>query len=112
MNFEEREEYIKPILDGALRLLLSKGTEYARSEDANANFKRIAVEEGLSPEQVCRIYLRKHLDALRYYADRLEKGQIPALTEPITGRVMDAVNYILILGSLIKEREKQLGVLG
>ena len=111
MKFEERAAYILPILTACGDALQHKGAEYARSDDSNANFKRVGNWLGLAPETVCLVYLFKHLDALKYYADRLLSGEVPILTEPIKGRVMDAVNYVLILGSLIQEREKQLGVL-
>lgn len=115
MNFQERADYIKPILDGAQKVMVDKGKEYARDSDANANFKRIAAWFGdkpirITPEIVGMIYLLKHLDSIVFYADRLADGEVPQMTEPIDGRVQDAVNYALIEGSLLREREAALGV--
>ena len=72
-----------------LKLTASKGEEYANNEasglaDQHANFKRLAEELGLTPEQVLSVYLTKHLDAVKSY---LRVGR--EFSEPIDGRIDD-----------------------
>lgn len=101
MTFSERAEYIERFLDRHCRsVMASKGTEYSQGqEDCNSNFKRQAEELGLSPLQVLKVYLNKHLDAISY---AIKTNNFDG-SEPIEGRIGDAVNYLLIAASLIDE---------
>ena len=78
-------------------LTASKGREYANSEDQLDNFKRLAVSLGLSPVQVLLVYLTKHLDSIHSYARNPEHE----LSEPIEGRIHDAILYLILLKALI-----------
>lgn len=102
MRTDERSEFIKDFLkDHIYPVLETKGVEYSQGqEDCNSNFKRGAEELGLTPQQVLKVYLNKHLDSISYAIKMNEyfKG-----SEPIYGRIGDAVNYLLILASLIYE---------
>ncbi len=50
------------------RLMQVKGEEYTVSDkDKFKNFKSIAERMSLKPEQVCLIYLLKHMDSKRNY---------------------------------------------
>lgn len=100
MNQVQFEQYTKWLLDQSAGLLVSKGAEYAGLEDRLANFKRGAVDTGASPEQVCWIYLSKHLDSLKTFIRTGKQG-----SEPIQGRIADAMNYIILLGALLHEAQ-------
>jgi len=54
-----------------------------------------------SSEQVAMIYLLKHMDSIRNYT----LHGIEASDESIEGRIMDARNYLLLLGGIIKENK-------
>lgn len=103
MNTADRNAYIEKFLDEHIRpVLMSKGVEYSQGqEDANSNFKRHAESLGMEPEQVLFVYLGKHMDSITY---AIKTGNFFDLSEPIEGRVGDAINYLLILASLIEER--------
>ena len=83
-------------LDGISR---TKGIEYAGEVDRLANFRRLGLELDLDPEHVLWVYLTKHLDAIRSYL----RAHV-VLSEPIEGRIDDAILYLILLKGLIQER--------
>ena len=84
------------------RLMKVKGEEYTVSdEDKFKNFKSIGERMNLDAEQVCLIYLLKHMDSIRNYV--LTDSEVSE--EPITGRIQDARNYLLLLGGIIYEKQ-------
>jgi cyclopropane fatty-acyl-phospholipid synthase-like methyltransferase len=76
----------------------TKGHDYAGEEDALSNFKRNADRLGLTPIQVWGVYFHKHLDAIETY---VREGGVPS--EPIEGRIQDAILYLYLLRGLISE---------
>ena len=56
-----------------------------------------------TPEVVAMIYLLKHIDSIRNYVLHGKE----ASDEPIFGRIMDARNYLALLGGLIRERKQE-----
>lgn len=85
----------------------TKGLEYmAGDNDRFSNFKRIARKYGVPTELVCAIYMEKHLDSitnfirLRCYENKVKDIE---LTEPIGGRITDAINYLTLLEGIISE---------
>lgn len=105
MTFPEFDEFQKHLMQQVEEMRTTKGKEYANSEDRFANFKRLASELGMSPEQVLWVYLTKHLDAIRSYI----RTQQTHSTEPIQGRIVDAITYLTLLAGIIFEREQQNG---
>lgn len=77
-----------------------KGIEYANSEDRLANFKRLADRLGSTPEKVLMVYFTKHLDSIEFYA---KTGKV--MSEPVEGRINDAILYLCLLRGLIMERQ-------
>ena len=82
----------------------SKGREYAGSADQLANFKRLADRLCLEPEQVLLVYLAKHLDAIDTYVRDYSAHTEPVLSEPIEGRIDDAILYLCLLKALIRDQ--------
>lgn len=83
-----------------------KGGEYAGDVDRLANFRRNATRLGLQPETVWAVYFNKHIDALMQYISDLEHGKSRPSSEPITGRALDAVTYLILFLALHDAREK------
>ncbi len=82
------------------KIMLHKGEEYTVSdEDKFKNFKSIAERISIDPKRVCLTYLLKHMDSIRNYVITGKE----ASDEPIRGRIMDARNYLLLLGGIIEE---------
>lgn len=99
MTSDEREVYFEEILKEAKELRIKKGSDYSGVEDSNRNFKEAAKRLGITPEQVLSVYLDKHLDAIHTF---IKDGVVKS--EPIVGRVQDAINYLLIFLSLVWEK--------
>lgn len=76
----------------------TKGADYSGDEDVLANFKRNAKRLGLTKEQVLGVYMNKHLDAIDTY---IRDGNIKS--EPIEGRISDAIVYLLLLRAMVRE---------
>ncbi len=84
-----------------LRTGATKGKDYAGDDDALSNFKRHAAELGLTPEQVWAVYASKHWDAIMTY---VRLGHVAS--EPVEGRIHDAIMYLfLLLGLVIEHKE-------
>lgn len=76
----------------------SKGREYATDADGLANFNNRAEQMGITPLQVWGIFYGKHSDAIFSY---LKRGEV--LSEPIEGRIDDAILYLVLLKALVRE---------
>lgn len=98
MNNQDFMSIVKTMTDEALAILDSKGKEYAGNDDRLANFKDIARELGITPQQVCLVYLKKHIRALEHSARTntisMEEGT----------RAMDCINYLFFFVALREER--------
>jgi hypothetical protein len=87
-------------------LLIVKRMEYASDADRLENFKTNAALTGLMPEQVCAVYLAKHVQSIvKHVMDgqfdwswTTEDGR-----EGLKQRIADARNYLLLLAACIDE---------
>jgi len=80
----------------------SKGKEYAHDENRFANFDRLAKELNLDRKKILWVYLTKHLDSIISFINESKEFS----SEPINGRVRDAILYLALLDGMIAE-EKQ-----
>lgn len=98
------------LLDDTLLSLRSlsegKGREYASDDDHLSNFKRLGERLGLAPEAINQVYLAKHLDSISCYVRSLNGDNSYTSSEPISGRIDDAILYLILLKALISEREE------
>jgi len=105
----KKTEFLAILEDTAetLRCLTdSKGQEYAGSDDQLANFKRLGNALGLPAEAILLVYLTKHMDSIQSYVRALTSDNLkhaPSLSEPITGRIDDAILYLILLKAIIIE---------
>lgn len=100
MNGSDFLRLIDSTAERLQRLTATKGAEYANSENQLANFKRLGQRLGLKPEAVILVYLTKHLDAIDSY---VRTGQVHS--EPIEGRIDDAILYLILLKASIHEAD-------
>lgn len=105
MNLKTRNKLIKSLLDDCLKVLLTKGGAYSGDVDANSNFKRNAKYLGMTKYQVLSVYLNKHLDGINN-AIKANPEYPEEKTEGMKGRILDAINYLSILYTLIEEDRK------
>jgi len=95
LNFIRRERKERD----KIMSITNKAGEYTRMGRANDNFYRVAEYLGIAPEEVCIVYLMKHLDAILNTA-KTEKS----LTEDTRSRLHDIANYVEILHSIMHEK--------
>ena len=102
MTGEQLEQIIDATIESIRKLRQTKGRDYAHEADPLANFKRHAANLDLTAEQIWAVYASKHWDAIMAYCKR---GQVES--EPIDGRIDDALTYLLLLKGLIADRESR-----
>lgn len=96
---------LKEYFESILKLNETKGNDYSGNEDVFANFKRNVQRLGLEPYEVWSVYFFKHLDAIETW---LRDGEVKS--EPIEGRIDDAILYLLLLRGMISEGEHSSGI--
>ena len=101
MNHQTFEGIIDQTFMTMHNLTASKGIEYANSDDQVANFKRLSGELGLSPEAVNLVFLTKHIDSIKNFVRSGGESE----SEPIIGRIDDAILYLILLKSIITEKQ-------
>jgi hypothetical protein len=80
--------------------ILGKGEEYTRGQaDRLASFKETASFAGITPRQVCLIYMNKHYQSL---ANFVATGETKS-TESIESRIMDLRVYLALMRAIIEE---------
>lgn len=99
MNASEFKQLLGDTCSQLHSLTSTKGREYANDEDQLANFKRLSKSLGISPEIVCFTYLAKHLDSIQSHLRCPEES----LSEPIEGRIDDAILYLILIKALIHD---------
>lgn len=98
---------IGEVFESIRKLSSSKGAEYRGSSgDANvhANFDRLAAMLDLSPEKVLMVYFTKHMDSITSYVNNIFSPVRPTLSEPISGRIDDAILYLILLRAMSRRR--------
>lgn len=108
MTHQEFDALLDTIVDKVRQLGTTKGREYAGGEDRFGNFNRLAARMGITREQVWQVYFTKHLDSLETYIR--EKGAVTA-TEPIQGRILDAITYLTLLYGMVEETQAPLSAI-
>jgi hypothetical protein len=104
MTFEEFDKYRQNLAEKVRGVISTKGKEYANSEVSRFdNFDRLAKSLGLKNFQVGWVYASKHLDSIANYCRTQETHS----TEPIEGRIVDAIAYLMLIGGMIAESQKQ-----
>ena len=107
MNRKEFQGIIDQTFQSIQKLSGSKGVEYTGHEgEANihANFDRLSADLQLDPETVLMVYLTKHLDSIRTYVNNIGAPASPKLSEPIEGRIDDAILYLILLKGMVYRR--------
>lgn len=109
MKRSEFNIVVEARLKSITEVLLKKGQEYASSTDVFHNFKNSA---GLSfhtcPEKIAWEFMVKHLRSIKDMLDHVDTGGYnghpsEALIEEKMG---DAINYLILIEGMLKERIK------
>lgn len=104
MTIERRLEIANEIFLECLDTLARKGNSYAGNKDTLANFKRNAERLGLTPFQVLSVYWNKHVDSINNAIQQSPDYPVDT-TEGLRGRVIDNINYSLLLLCLLEDQE-------
>ena len=101
MTRKEFNIFQEILINEVIAMKDTKGKEYANSESRFANFDRLAASLGIPNIQVAWIYTAKHLDSIASYC---RTGQTFS-SEPIRGRIVDAIVYLTLIAGMIEEKE-------
>jgi hypothetical protein len=96
-EFESLRNHMRIMRD---RIVEKKRPEYTHGrEDVLYNFKSVAEECGISPLQSWYTYARKHVASIAQYC----KHPALPMSEPISGRIADLMNYLELLQAIIED---------
>lgn len=85
-------------------LTATKGKDYSRDDDQLANFKRTARQLNLMPGAVWLVLFNKHYDAIiSAICNSGDRNYRPS--EPVEGRIDDAILYLVLLKGLLREQQ-------
>lgn len=97
------DEDFDSLLRQCVHLLAVKGKDYTiGTEDKLHNFKTVGEFTGMTPEQTLGVYFYKHIAAIFAYIKNSGQSE----SEPIEGRIADAVNYLLLFNKMVQERKR------
>ena len=100
MDQDKYTTYRASLIEEAFSISDKKGEDYRiGSSDVHYNFKHIASRLGQDPIDIIMVYMLKHQDAIANYA----KSGGQSESEPIRQRIIDNINYLVLLGALIEE---------
>lgn len=103
MNKTEFLQILTSGHDRMVGLTRSKGEEYSSSDDQLGNFRRLAEQTGLTMPQVWLVLFTKHLDAIRTWIKDEATGTKRERSEPIEGRIEDAILYLYLLRAVVED---------
>jgi len=95
---ERRVELINSVLN-------SKGKEYGGDHDVFANFKEsVGITFANSPEKVAWEYMGKHLWSIKDMIEKSVDPQTHITDAMIEEKIGDAINYLILIEGMLKER--------
>lgn len=104
MTQEDFIPFVDELLAEVRRVLIDKGADYARPDNATHNFETAAEWAGLTREKTLSVYMYKHDAALYRY---LRDGKVDS--EPIRGRIVDGMAYRVFAAAMAHEAESGAG---
>lgn len=125
MKHETFELLLKEILKRTTSVLASKNTEYASDSDKLNNFKRAGKMLGCTPEKALIGMWAKHIISLLDIVDKVEQDNSEGMKKlrrvltkevyekyysfsvdigTLEEKIGDAINYLILLEAMIKER--------
>ena len=101
MNAARFDRIVEDRLAAAQVILTTAAEEYAHDSDRLANFKLISeiTDNRISPEDVCLVYMLKHIIGISNYIAKREEQR-----DSVGGRITDAINYLLIMEAILTEQ--------
>lgn len=106
MTQSEFREVLNDTFEQSSKVLDSKRAEYTPDADRLANFKTAAALENVQPITALGGMLAKHTVSVHDYIAREEKGEEFTLKQ-WDEKIIDVVNYMILLRACIIERESE-----
>lgn len=101
----EADPDFRACIEECERLLARKGHDYTQGAQGDRgrlkNFYKTGERNGITPFQALNVYMGKHLDAIDTF---VKVGQLES--EPIEGRIHDAINYLMLLYKLVQVEKR------
>jgi hypothetical protein len=97
VDIKKRSKIAQRVFQECLATLESKGEDYKVNNDANSNFEEVAkrLRDKVGKYDVWQVYFQKHITAIEKWCASTDLA-----SEPIEGRIIDAINYLFILYSM------------
>lgn len=102
MNQKQKDEIFEKLDKVCMDMSMRKGADYASDKDVLDNFKRNAERLGLTPFQIWAVYFNKHIDSVNNAIAKTPANP-HCITEPIGGRIVDAITYLKLLYCLVED---------
>lgn len=121
MKHEEFNKLLKEIIYRTTKTLASKSAEYASDSDKLHNFKRAGAMLGCSPEKALVGMATKHFISILDIVDEIEykcgtnvrcfpSSDPEEFVGTLEEKIGDAINYLILLEALIKERKERVDI--
>lgn len=105
MDKERFKKVRQTLIDKIFKTAEAKGEDYTKgSVDVLANFKEVGKKLKLNPKQILLVYMDKHQEAIANYIQTNGRSE----SEPIEERIIDNINYLLLLWGLIVEENENI----
>lgn len=99
MTREEMAAHMETLHENEMFLREAGQKEYAHTNDnAFRNFESLSVDLGISREEICWVFLKKHLDGILAHINGHRSQR-----ESVHGRISDARVYLAILSGMIQQ---------
>jgi hypothetical protein len=106
-TYENLKIYVtETTIPRCLKIMKSKGDVYSGDVDKLKNFKDVAKDAGITILQAWIVFFNKHYRSILAWC-----GGDYRDSEPISGRIDDAINYLLLLVGILMEKEEKQYVL-
>lgn len=102
MNKSEFVLLLKETHERMCELTVTKGEEYAgegQQRDQLQNFIDAGIDAGIRSDQAWLVHFNKHVNAIKAY---IRTGAVKS--EPIEGRIDDAILYLILFKALVRDR--------
>ena len=113
MSGEDFDDLVRRRCDLIKAVLTTKAGEYASVDDRFHNFKNsVGLSFHTGPEKIAWEFAVKHFRSLKDIMDHVETGYNGYPTEDmIEEKIGDAINYLILIEGMIKERIREHGML-
>lgn len=101
MTKDQQTQHVEAFMAKMKKVLISKGDDYAGSEDRLRNFKDAAMMAGVSPVEGALYMIGTKVARIR----NLVQSDGVVNNEPLRDSVMDLANYAVLLDEILIESE-------